>query len=320
MTEEDFDAMFASVLPENARAFVLPAHGTASRFHCVFADAEMAWDLVNRMRAVAPEDTRISHFCPREELERMRSWNLFLGGVRGQTSSELATIFERYGRILSLSRQPGNRAVLVQYINEEGYSRAKNMIARDYPEMSVIMRRDAGCVVYYLQPGINEAEIRALFPAANDVRIDRVKQPGMRPVVFLRFPSLDDCEAAMRDCLEQFSGQHRLFCTSQLTDCKAAFALVNQNARTYQFRNTIYVPRFVNLPSVTQEDVVKAAGVFGRINSCVLLGQPKKLFAYVAFETSAGYRAALEAGLTIRGHKVPVLSSTTNLPEECTDE
>jgi hypothetical protein len=155
--------------------------------------------------------------------------------------------------------------------------------------------------------------VRELFPSVNDVKIDRPRDPGQRPVVWLGYVSHDECEEAMAAGENLFSGGCRLCCVSKTLDQKQAFARLNQKAKEYQTRNTIYM---ASIPkAATRETVIAACAEFGNLNACVVISPPgKATFAFAAFESPDAYRRALQVGINLgykdRTRVVPSKTST----------
>jgi hypothetical protein len=307
MDEAGFREVFGEYLPEGTDVVRLDERDGHSRFHCIVPIGEDVWEVIDTLSygTVSDEEIRVSHFIPYDDLTSIQPWNLKISGVhKSLTLAELTSIFSEFGRILSVGTKPlddDKVVVSLQYINEADFRHASQEIPRLHQGLAIVTpRSEHGFAVYNFKAGVTEEEVRMVFEGADNIRIDASKERGQRPVVWLGYRSADDCEEAMEEGENHFSGGCRLMCVPKSLERDDAFALLNQKARSFQTVNTIYI---ASLPkAMTKEKLIGACREFGDLNSCVVISTGRGTFGVVAFATPQGYQAARTTGLNL-GYK-----------------
>jgi hypothetical protein len=314
LTEDEFRELFGDVLPGliGVFKFGLRADATESTFNCSFETDHDTWKAIEELSygEVSGKEIRVSHYIPSEGLQQIRGWNIRIGGIPcDMNHAELASCFRDYGRVLSLSTKPdkatGKLICSVQYIDHESVRRATDGIPQDFVGLWIVEAKESGIAVYNFSPQVTDSDVKKLFPAATEIKIEPPKERDGRRVVWLGFPDTQERDRALLDGERHFSDSLRLFCVPKILGRNEAFAAVKEKDMQWQEQNTICVKRIP--PSARREDLVRACRRFGDMNSCLLVqpaGRPP--FGIVAFTDPAAFRRALAEGFRIGTAKASV--------------
>lgn len=225
----------------------------------IFPSNEIATAFTNKMNfgVFGTNTIIIRHYLSPKRIEEMKQWKIKITGIKKNTTlQDVARIFSQYGEVFSVSIRDSTG--VVEFKDEESAKRAVDKPPAGFKAIFMTVE-NSKMIVLNFPIGTREEDIRAIFPAAVEVKILPPKYNGVRPVAHVTFGNKGDMKDAIDRGNQMTAEGMRLICMR----FKEFHDSIGALQKSMNATNAIFV---VNIPKHwSMEDVVRCLHQFGDI-------------------------------------------------------